>query len=72
MAYIPESGSVISQGAFHEVLSPEANALALKCPTCHTVVLKRRDSFLVGAHHLTCRKCGYGSREIILLGGDDA
>lgn len=42
----------------------QMNVLALQCPGCFNIVLKRRDSFLVGAHQATCSRCGFATDRV--------
>lgn len=54
--------------AFNEVEGDHSSEFHFQCD-CGHVIRKRKDSFLVGAHMLTCSVCGNSSSVIILLDG---
>jgi hypothetical protein len=55
------------EGGREDLTFPEM--LRFQCP-CGHVIKKRKDSFLPGAHMLTCTVCHNSSSEIHMLNGE--
>jgi hypothetical protein len=54
---------------FDQIETDEKNGVRFRC-VCGHIIKKREDSFLPGAHMLSCAGCGNSSSEIRMLNGE--